>query len=257
MREFSLACQFLFGIFKAALHRGTLPLCPAWPPLDSLLRLLGRLSVMNWTRRFRALEIWILVCATVCVAGCGRNRTAPLSEGAEHSTVPPGTVPAEAPPHLQTEQKLTPLTQEDVALYLRVMHLAALRVKNRLPTDRAALVTAKQILDARDSGRTPTPDDARMLQHATLVATGMDELVAQEMKIDLQKYRGIADAVETVIPNPLLPPDPANQAVENSLTRLQRRLQKVDAANAKLLGPYRKEIQQLLAVVRNPANLPN
>jgi hypothetical protein len=212
---------------------------------------------MNRTRRLWALEIGILLCAAVFAAGCGRNQTAPLSEGAEHTTVPPGTVPAEAPLNLQTEQKLTPLTRDDIALYLRVMHLAALRVKNRLPTDRAALLTAKQILDARDSGRTPTPDDARMLQHAMLVATGMDQLVAEEMKIDVQKYRGIAHAVEAVIPNPLLPPDPAGQPAENSLTKLQRRLQEVDAANAKLLAPYRKEIQQLLAVVHNPADLPN
>lgn len=212
---------------------------------------------MSRTKHLRTFEIGILLCAAVSAAGCGRNQTAPLSEGAEHTMVPPGTVPAEAPLDLQIEQKLTPLTRDDVALYLRVMHLAALRVKNRLPTDRAALLTAKQILDARDSGRTPTPDDARMLQHATLVATGMDQLVANEMKIDLQKYRGIAEAVEAVIPNPLFPADPASKPAESSLTKLQRRLREVDAANVKLLAPYRKEIQQLLAVVRNPANLPS
>jgi hypothetical protein len=205
--------------------------------------------------------VWlgILLCAAASAAGCGRNQTAPLSEGAEESTAPRGAIPTEAPPELQIEQKLMPLTQDDVELYLKVMRAAAARVKNRPPADVSALEAARKVLESRGSGRTPTADDAKTLERATLLATGMDQIIAQEMKLDARKYRGIAEAVEAVIPNPALPAAPADgkPASGDAPTRLQQRLKDVDAANAKFLAPYREQIQQLLAVVHNPANLPN
>jgi hypothetical protein len=214
---------------------------------------------MRAPRHLRFLWWGILLWAAASAAGCGRNQTAPLSEGAEETTAPHGAIPGEAALELQTEQKLTPLTRDDVELYLKVMRAAAARVKNRPPTDVSALEAAKRLIENRGPRRTPTSDDARTLERATLLATGMDQVIAGEMKLDGRKYRGIAEAVEAAVPNPALPaaPDGDNPVSGNTSTRLQERLQEVDAANAKFLAPYREEIQQLLAVVRNPANLPN
>src|SRR5216684_8990596 len=78
--------------------------------------------------------------------GCGRNQTAPPSEGAENSPATPNAPPVEASPEQQTEQKLDPLTKDDVELYLKVMRAAAGRVNNPAPADRAALERATKIL---------------------------------------------------------------------------------------------------------------
>jgi len=98
----------------------------------------------------------------------------------------------EIPLEQQTEQKLDPLTQDDVNLYLKVMRAAALRVKNPLPADTAALDGAKRIFASRASGRIPTHEDVMTLERANLVATSMDQIVAEEMKLDGRTYRGIA-----------------------------------------------------------------
>jgi hypothetical protein len=42
----------------------------------------------------------------------------------------------------------------------------------------------------------------------------------------------------------------------DALTPLEKRLSDVNAANEKFLAPYRPDIQKLIAIVRNPANLP-
>jgi len=79
------------------------------------------------------------------------------------------------------------------------------------------------------------------------------------MKIEGRTYRGIAEAVESVVSNPALPKtsgDTDKPAPDHETTPLERRLSAVNAANEKFLTSYRDEIQKLLAVVRNPANLP-
>ena len=40
------------------------------------------------------------------------------------------------------------------------------------------------------------------------------------------------------------------------MTPIEKRLSEVNAANEKFLAPYRDEIQKLMAIVRNPSNLP-
>ena len=45
-------------------------------------------------------------------------------------------------------------------------------------------------------------------------------------------------------------------APDHAPTPLEKRLSDVNAANAKFLAPYREKIQNLIGVVRNPANLP-
>jgi hypothetical protein len=201
-----------------------------------------------------------MLCVLLAQGGCGRNQTAPPSEGAENSAATRSVPPVEASPDQQTEQKLDPLTKDDVELYVKVMRAAAARVQNPTSEDRAALERAKKILAGGASGRVPTQDDVRMLERANLVATAMDQIVAEEMKLDGRAYRGIAEAVESVVPNPALPRRSGDGAAptpsEHPLTPLEKRLSEVNAVNEKFLAPYRGEIQKLIAVVRNPANLP-
>ena len=116
----------------------------------------------------------------------------------------PAAKPAEAPLEQQTEQKLDPLSKDDIELYLKVMRAAAGRVKNPAPSDKARLAAAKRILAGGAAGRVPTPDDVKTLERANLVALSMDQIVAEEMKIDARTYRGIAEAIESVVQNPAL-----------------------------------------------------
>jgi hypothetical protein len=97
------------------------------------------------------------------------------------------------------------------------------------------------------------------LERANLVAISMDQVVAEEMKVDGRTYRGIAEAIESVIPNPaqgVASGGDAAPAPNHAPTPLEKRLSDVNAANVKFLAPYREEIQNLIAIVHNPANLP-
>lgn len=201
-----------------------------------------------------------VACVALALSGCGRSQTAPPSEGAENSPSLRNAAPKEAPLELQTEQKLDPLAKNDVELYLEVMREAARRVQNPTAADRAALEGAKKILAGGSARHIPTPDDVKTLERANLVATAMDQIVAAEEKLDGRTYRGIAEAVESVVPNPALPAASGSDRTpapgDRNLTPLETRLHELNSANEKFLAPYRAEIQRLLAVVRNPANLP-
>src|SRR5438270_4186143 len=151
------------------------------------------------SQRVRKLWLAILLCAAVPFDGCGRKESAPLSEGGETSPAAPGARPAEATIEQQTEQKLDPLTRDDVELYLKVMRAAAERVRNPQPADKASLEGATKILAGSASGRIPTQDDVKTLARANLVALSMDQIVADDMKLDGAKYRGIAEAIESAI----------------------------------------------------------
>jgi len=214
------------------------------------------MRAIKYPRRF---IFAIALCATALSCACGRGKTVPLPEGAANAPASADSKFAEPPLDQQTEQKLDPLTKEDVELYLKVMRAAAERVKNLTPADRAALDAAKRILAGSASGRVPTPDDVKTLAQADLVALSMDQIVAAEMKLDGRTYRGIVEAVEAVEPNPALGAAAGSDGAppsSNTPTPLEKRLRDVNAANEKFLSPYREEIQQLLGVVRNPANLP-
>jgi hypothetical protein len=201
----------------------------------------------------------VAFCAAALFSGCERNETPATSGRLENSVPSTPATPPELPIEQQTEQKLDPLTKEDVELYLKVMRAAAERVKNPQASDQAAADGARRILAGRASGRVPTPDDVKTLERATLVALYMDQIVAEEMKLNGRTYRGIAEAVESdaLNPTPALPHgDAAVPAAEPAPTPLESRLSAVNAANKKSLAPYREQIQKLIAVVRNPANLP-
>ena len=210
------------------------------------------------SQRIRTPWLAILLSAAVVFTGCGRKETAPLSEGGENSPVVPGARPAEAPLELQTEQKLEPLIMDDVELYLKVMRAAAERVKNPRPDDQAIIAGAEKILAGSASGRVPTQDDVKTLARAHLVALEMDQIVAEDMKLDAKTYRGIAEAVESAVPNPSPGMASAKDmpGQDHAPTPLQQRLSSVNAANQKFLIPYRDEIEKLLPIVRNPLNLP-
>jgi hypothetical protein len=214
--------------------------------------------MMRTSQRVRTLWLAILLAA-VPFTGCGRKESAPLSEGGENSPSTPGAKPAEASIEQQTEQKLDPLTKNDVELYLKVMRAAADRVKNLTPADKAALQGASKILADSASGRVPTQNDVKTLEQANLVALSMDQIVAGEMKIDGRTYRGIAEAVESALqdPGPAVATGKGGQPVpDHAPTPLEQRLSGINTANEKFLAPYRGEIQKLVPVVRNPSNLP-
>ena len=201
----------------------------------------------------------IALCAAVPFAGCGHREAGPLSEGGENSPATPGAKPAEASLEQQTEQKLDPLTKDDVELYLNVMRAAAERVKSPTPADKLALEGARKILAGSASGRVPTQDDVKTLERANLVALSMDQIIADEMKIDGQKYRGIAEAVESAVQNQVtqVTSGKGGQPVpDHAPTPLEEQLSSANTANKKFLAPYHGEIEKLLPVVRNPANLP-
>ena len=201
----------------------------------------------------------IACCVFLPLFGCGRKQTAPLSEGGENFPAAASGNHAELPLDQQTEQKLDPLTTDNIELYLKIMRAAAERIEHPAPADTAALEGARKILAASAAGHVPSLDDVKTLDQANLVAIFRDQIVAQEMNIDARAYRGIAEAVESVIPNVALamhPRDDGKPVPQRVPTQLVGQLSSVNAANEKLLAPYRGEIQKLLAVVRNPANLP-
>ncbi len=207
----------------------------------------------------RNIALVLVFCAAGALSSCGRKQTAPLSDAAENSTSAAPAKPTELPLDQQTEQKLDPLTKQDVDLYLKVMRVAAERVKNRLPGDVATLESAGKILAAGASGHFPNPDGVKTLDRANLLALSMDQIIAEEMKLDARTYRGIAEAVASVIPNPFAsapapngePPSP-----DRVPTPLELRLKDVNGTNQMFLVPYQDEIKSLMKVVRNPANLP-
>ena len=200
----------------------------------------------------RSARIFFLrtIFALCAVSGCGRNHPPPLAQIAGGS----GSTTTGIPP--LNDQKADRLTQTDVELYLSVMRAAAGRVRNPNAEDTQTLAQARQIVSAAANGRVPSSSDASTLQHASQICLAMDQIVARELQIDPANYTAIADAIETVVPNPDLPAPQQQLGELPPRSPLERRLAEVDAANQVFLAPYRGEIQSLLAVVRNPANLP-
>ena len=146
---------------------------------------------MHASKHVRTFVLAMLLCPVASFCGCERKETAPLAEGAEAANASSGAKLAQPPLEQQTEQKLDPLTEEDVELYLKVMRAAAGRVQHLPPTEQATLDGAEKIIAGSASGRVPTRGDAKTLERANLVAIAMDQIVAEEMKLDGRRYRGI------------------------------------------------------------------
>jgi hypothetical protein len=194
----------------------------------------------------------VALLATFSAAGCSRNHPPPIAQ-----TAGPTSPTSTGIPPL-TEQKLDPLTESDVALYLQVMRAAAARVKNPTAEDKATLAQARQIMAAAAAGHVPSSSDARTLERASQIGTEMDEIVADEQHIDPATYLGIALAVEAVIPDPQIVATEKIPVAPPALPRtpLERRIAQANAANRIFLAPHQEEIERLLTIVRNPENLP-
>jgi hypothetical protein len=194
----------------------------------------------------------VALLATFSAAGCSRNHPPPIAQ-----TAGPTSPTSTGIPPL-TEQKLDPLTESDVALYLQVMRAAAARVKNPTAEDKATLAQARQIMAAAAAGHVPSSSDARTLERASQIGTEMDEIVADEQHIDPATYLGIALAVEAVIPDPQIVATEKIPVAPPALPRtpLERRIAQANAANRIFLAPHQEEIKRLLTIVRNPENLP-
>ena len=124
----------------------------------------SRLNIpMRPIKYLRRFLFAISFCAAACFSACGSKESVSRSGGVANAPASPGAKFAEPPLDRQIEQKLDPLTKEDVELYLKVMRAAAERVKNLTAADRAALDGAKRILAGSASGRVPTPADVRTL----------------------------------------------------------------------------------------------
>ena len=202
------------------------------------------------TKQFGCALSLCVAVAMVGVGGCNPNHAAPLAQTAGST----GATTTGIPP--LTEQRLDPLTPSDVELYLRVMRAAADRV--RIPTreDLQTIARARQIISAAATGHVPSSADANTLQEASQICLAMDQIVAREMQIDPNRYIAIADAIEAVVPNPDLTAPQEESAGVSPRSPLERRIVTVNAANELFLVSYRSEVQRLLSVVRNPANLP-
>ena len=195
-----------------------------------------------------------LFCAALtfffAVAGCSHKHPSPLMQNPETNEESATGIPP------LTEQKSDPLTQADIALYLKVMRAAAARVRKPSEDDTRTLARAKQIMAASASGHAPDAADADELQRASQIYLSMDQIVVREMGIDAANYTAIADAIEAVIPNPSAPMVSTNTRALRPRSPFERRIAEVNAENLATLAPYRAEIQSLLGIVRNPANLP-
>jgi hypothetical protein len=204
----------------------------------------------NTNRFSQNLFLCAIFAALSAFAGCGRNHPPPLAQTAGGS----GAATTGMPP--LTEQKLDPLTPSDVELYLKVMRAAAERVRHPSSDDMQTLAQARQIIATAANGRVPSSTDANTLQHASQICLAMDQIVAPELQVDPGNYTAISEAIEAVVPSPFAATPPDKLTVLPPRSPFERRIAEVDAANQTFLVPYRAEIQSLLAVVRNPANLP-
>jgi hypothetical protein len=203
-------------------------------------------------RRLGRTAASLTLLATFFAAGCSRNHPPPIAQ----TNGPTSPTSTGIPP--LTEQKLDPLTQTDVEMYLSVMRTAAARVQNPNAEDKATLAQAEQIMTAAAAGHVPSSSDARTLQRASQIGTEMDQVVVEEQHIDAATYWSVALAIEAVVPDPLLAANEkkSTDAPAAPSTPLDRRIAAADDANRIFLAPHRDEIQKLLAIVRNPANLP-
>ncbi len=232
--------------------------------------------------------MFLLMCCTIVLAGCGQTSDdAATSQDANTFAAVPMTTPnavvAPAPnadmssdaesndgdaaddtvadtPH--TDTQLTPLSKDDIALYLQVMHAAADRVQHPAAADIALLARYKTLLAAADSSKAamPSPADSIAMADATMLKLQMDMLIVRERHIDEQRYTGIASVIDDVVPNPTMyvaggargegfPVDVPEQS--SASIALSQKIKNAEAQDATILAPYRAEIQQLLSVVRN------
>ncbi len=167
-------------------------------------------------------------------------------------------------PH--TAMQLTPLSKDDIALYLQVMHAAADRVQHPTAADTAMLARYKTLMAAADTNKAMVASvaDSVVTTDATMHALQMDVLVVRERHLDEKRYNGISSVIEDVVPNPTVEAvgsatgegAPTDQPkLSDASLALQQKIKSVETQDATILAPHRAEIQQVLGVVRNMRRL--
>jgi hypothetical protein len=163
----------------------------------------------------------------------------------------------------QASMQLTPLSKDDIALYLQVMHAAADRIDHPTAADVDTLARYKALLKAADAGgknAPPSAADITLLSDGPLIEQQMDMLVVRERHIDEKRYNGISSAIEEVVPNPTMEVagGASGEGAPTDLPKLsaaslalQQKIHAVEAQDTAIVAPYRAEIQRLLSVVRN------
>ncbi len=183
------------------------------------------------------------------------------------------------PPDTAGAIGVQPLTQDDIALYLKVMRDAAQRLRNLSPADRK-IIADYQALASGESGQQQVTNQSseaasaqrQQSERALRLMTAMDEIVAADEHVDIERYHAIKDRIEAAI-SPAdcnacsdsdsadpdsdsadsdshdEPPDPGQKREADRVTT-------VADADARTLAPYRMEIQALLRAVREYQQLP-
>lgn len=158
-----------------------------------------------------------------------------------------------------------PVTQDAVDLYLGVMRATAERVRHPTPEDLATVAAFERIRNASSSPTSKlTREERQIIQRTVLLSSALDEVVAQEKRLDLDRYRAAKAAVESVLPVP----DGKRHLTSGVLTAAESR-----ALNSRgsVLAPWVREIRELQTFVfvnssrqapamhsnRTPAALPN
>jgi hypothetical protein len=206
----------------------------------------------------RAAMVAAMTAVAACAGGQGNGDAAAKAGGAPP---PPAAQPPLLPPAMSgspAPMQLTPLTDDDIKLYLDVMEAAAERIMHPTPDDQKVTAQANKAMMGAKPGQTLAPEDGRAMVRFTTMMTNMDLIVAEERRVDVRRYEGIRGIVEDVVPNPATatmmaigksrdvpaapPPDP--------------RVKSAEAGATKPLAPYKARIQRALSIVRKSGSLP-
>ncbi|MHB8453840.1 MAG: hypothetical protein ACYDDO_03900 [Acidiferrobacterales bacterium] len=170
------------------------------------------------------------------------------------------------PPDTAGAIGVQPLTQDDIALYLKIMRDAAQRLRTLSPADRK-IIADYQALASGDTGQQQVADQSpeavsarrRQNERALQLMTAMDEIIATDEHVDIERYHAIKDRVEAAISpadcdacgdSDSADTDSDNEPQDPEQKPETDRLATIARADARTLAPYRAEIQALLRVVR-------
>ncbi len=217
-------------------------------------------------RGVRLLSLFALIFVTfACVSGeKGRDTGAQLGQGDRRpgEAGSPVAAAARTPAAAEPLGEFETLTRADVDLYLKVLRVAADRVKNMPQADRDVLNAFHRMTTGAGAGQIPTPEQMASMQRAGELMT-IPSVVAREMGVE-KRYRSIDSRAEHF----LMPMDGASSGDEDEVMtaeqraalkqRIQRFRQRRDA-DAATLQPYREEIAALRKQVdflRHPESIP-
>jgi hypothetical protein len=135
------------------------------------------------------------------------------------------------------------VTQTNVDLYLRVMRATAERARNPAPADLTTMTAFNRI---KNGPRLPatklTAEEQEIVQRAFLLVNALDEIVAKENRVDVDRYRGAKAAVESVLPSP----DHHRPNLSGFVTPEEWRVLK---SKGDVLVPWAREVRKLQSTV--------